>query len=114
MGQSTNEIPCGNGKYAVLLKDRAALAAEIAALLSDDHRDTRSRNKVIARKAEASPRTVEAWLERRYLPGLECWLRLAVRSRSLQVMFLRLCEMEADSDPEFQKALSEFIRVAQR
>lgn len=96
------------------LRDRRQIAAEVARCLKTDFHDRKSRNKEIARKAESSPRTVEAWTDGTNLPGLEYFLRLVPDSPSLQKMLMRLMSFDADTDPEYHRAFIEFMNAVQR
>jgi hypothetical protein len=93
------------------LKDKRAITREVASALKQDFRHRPSHLKVIARHAEASPRTVEAWTDELSLPGLEYFLRLVPHSPSIQKLVLRLMTLSPDSDPEYFRALQDLRRA---
>lgn len=96
-----------------VLKDKRAIAHEVRIALVVDHGHLKARNKEIARKADCSPRTVEAWTSADVptLPGLEHFLRLVPHSPSLQKMLLRLMSMDPDTDPQAYSAFLEVVRM---
>lgn len=93
------------------LKDRNLLTKEVARCLRADFAHERSHLKVIARHAEASPRTVEAWVDGVNLPGFEFIARLTPHSPSLQKLYLRLMTLSPDTDPEYFRALQDLRRA---
>jgi hypothetical protein len=96
------------------LKDRNEIAAEVARCLKTDFDHLKARNKEIARKAEASPRTVEAWIDGISPPGLEYVMRLLPHSPSLRKLMARQMTLDPDLDPEAYRAFLELMRMVQR
>jgi hypothetical protein len=88
------------------LKDKPAIKKRVANCLQDF-----PRLKLIARAAEASPRTVEAWTDELSLPGLEYFLRLVPRSPSIQKMLLQLMTFDPDH-PEYARILNDLRGMA--
>jgi hypothetical protein len=95
-----------NRDCAEWLKDKPAIKKRVAGCLKDF-----PRLKVIARHAEASPRTVEAWTDELSLPGLEYFLRLVPRSPSIQKMLLQLMTFDPDH-PEYARILNDLRGMA--
>lgn len=93
------------------LKDKRTLTKEVALCLQADFSHRRSHLKIIARHAEASPRSVEAWTGELCLPGFEYIARLAEHSPSIKKLFLRLMSFDPDTDPEAHRALQELRRA---
>lgn len=88
------------------------LVEAISEALIIDFGKFRSTHKEIARAAgAASEKTAENWTHGRGAPSLLYGLRLMAKSKTLAKEILRLCALEADSDPEFQ---AEFIKFMQR
>jgi hypothetical protein len=100
--------------YATDLKDSVAIKKQVKLALVSDTKHLRCPNKQIARHAQCSPRTVEAWMEERSLPGLECFLRLVPHSPSLQKMLLHLMSFDPDTDPRYMQAFVEFQSALRR
>jgi hypothetical protein len=88
------------------LKDKPAIKKRVANCLQDF-----PRLKLIAKAAEASPRTVEAWTDELSLPGLEYFLRLVPRSPSIQKMLLQLMTFDPDH-PEYARILNDLRGMA--
>ena len=103
MQSSTAVIPREQRKCADDLKDRFAES------LHRDYGHRRSHLKLIARAAEVSPKTVEAWKAGRYLPSLDAFFRLLPKSPSLQAM-TRMAELESELSPEFARELNALIQ----
>ncbi len=98
------------------LKDKRAIAHEVRVALVVDHGHLKARNKEIARKADCSPRTVEAWTDADVptLPGLEHFLRLVPHSPSIQKMLLQLMSCDPDTDPRAYSTFLELQRMLRR
>lgn len=82
--------------------------------LVSDFGHLKSPAKEIAKKAGCSPRTVEAWLEERSLPGFEYVWRLGRHSPSIQKLFLEMISYDMDLDPRAYSAFLELQRMMQR
>jgi hypothetical protein len=95
------------------LKDKRLLTKETKAAIKADFGGERSYLKVVARHAEASPRTVESWTseEAPTLPGFEYIARMLPQSKSLQKLVLRLMALSPDNDPEYHRALQDLRRA---
>lgn len=96
------------------LNDKRVLTKEVAAALKRDFRHKHSHMKVIARHAEASPRTVEAWTDGLNLPGFDYIARLAPHSPSIRKLLMRLATLDGDTDPEYGRTLSDLRQAAER
>lgn len=70
--------------------------------------------KQIARQINASPRTVEGWRGRKVAPSLAHFLNACQAVPELKAAMRQLLAMEGDADPEFQRALADLVRAAQR
>jgi hypothetical protein len=108
MADHSVSIPRTKQDCATDLTDTRVIKQQVKLALVSDHKHLRSPMKQIARHAQCSPRTVEAWMEERSLPGLECFLRLVPHSPSLQKMLLRLMTLDSEIDPEYQRAFVDF------
>lgn len=82
--------------------------------LVSDYGDHKSAHKEIARHAGCSPRTVEAWMEERSLPGFEYVWRLGKKSVAVQQLFLEMISHDMDLDPKAYSAFLELQRMLQR
>jgi hypothetical protein len=114
MEQSTSVIPrTSQEPIATPLKDKRLLTKETRAAIKADFGGSRSYLKVVARAAEASPRTVESWTsdEAPTLPGFEYIARLAPHSPSISKLFARLMHFDPDTDPEAYRALQDLRRA---
>lgn len=114
MAKTAGTATCETAEPSAWLKDREAIAKEVRLALVSDFNHLRAPNKEVARHAGCSHRTVEAWVDRDAptLPGLEHFLRLVPKSASLQKMLQRLMTFDPDTDPEYQRAVTEFQRAA--
>jgi hypothetical protein len=73
-----------------------------------------SKHKRIAKDAGIkSAKTAEAWACQRNLPALEYFLELGRNQPAIQKMTLRLWGLDADIDPEYQRAFQDLMRLAQ-
>lgn len=82
--------------------------------LVSDYGDCKSAHKAIAKHAGCSPRTVEAWMEERSLPGFEYVWRLGEKSPAVQRLFLEMISRDMDLDPKAYSAFLELQRMMQR
>jgi hypothetical protein len=70
------------------------------------------KHKKIAQHAGIkSAKTAEAWSCGRNLPALEYFLELGRNSPAIQKMTMRLWGLDADIDPEYQRAFQDLLRV---
>lgn len=98
------------------LNDKRTIAKEVRLALVSDFDHLKAPRKEIARKADCSPRTVEAWTDPEIptVPGLEHFLRLVPHSPSIQKMLMRLMSFDPDTDPAYHSAFVEFMRAVQK
>lgn len=94
--------------------DRGEVGKRICAALEADYGDLKSKHKEIADDAGVSPKTVEAWMQGVSLPGLMPTFRLMAESTEFAKVAMELCALEADHDPDFQRALATFLRTIGR
>lgn len=95
------------------LKDNRRIAKEVRLALVSDFDHLRAPRKEIAKHAQCSHRTVEAWTDPELptVPGLPHFLRLVPRSPSIQKLLIRLMTLDADIDPEHQRAFMDLVRT---
>lgn len=74
----------------------------------------RASAKQIARDAGSSPRTAEKWRGRLVAPQLHHFLNACQQIPELKAAMRQLLAMEGEGDPEFQRALSDLVRAAQK
>ena len=90
------------------------LAKQVADALVVDFGQYRATHKRIARITGATEKTAENWTSGANTPHLVYFLRLLPHSPALRGVVRKLCQMEADLDPDFQKAFAEFMRMMGR
>jgi hypothetical protein len=110
---STSQSPRTIQEWSNPLKDKRLLTKETKAAIKADFGHERSYLKVVARHADASPRTVESWTSEECptLPGFEYIARMLPQSKSLQKLVLRLMALSPDNDPEYHRALQDLRRA---
>lgn len=94
--------------------DVLAMKAKFKLALVSDYGDCKSAHKTIAKHAGCSPRTVEAWMEERSLPGFEYVWRLGKKSQAVQMLFLEMISHDMDLDPKAYSAFLELQRMMQK
>jgi len=92
--------------------DERGLAHVVREALVVDFADASAKHKRIAEIAQAkSEKTAENWADATNTPSLLYGLRLIAHCPTLRKEVQRLCAMEADLDPDFQR---EFARLMHR
>lgn len=94
--------------------DVPAMKAKVRLALVSDYGHLKSPLKEIAKDAGCSPRTVEAWMEERSLPGFEYVWRLGKHSPGIQKLFLEMIGHDMDLDPKAYGVFLELQRMMQR
>ena len=92
-----------------LTNDTVAEVLRVA--LQQDFGQQRHAAKRIARAAGASERSAENWLAGREIPGGVNLLRLALCSPSLAAEVRRIITMEAEHDPDTERAISAAVQA---
>jgi hypothetical protein len=87
------------------------VAQVIAAALAHDYGDFKFTDKLIAKDSGASPRTANNWRSEMNTPSLPYFLRLYARSPAVRAAVRKLTAMEADLDPDAERARSRLVQA---
>jgi len=98
----------------ILTMGQNELTRAISGALQSAFGDERDAAKRVAIIANTNDRTAENWLLGRNAPDVLHLLRLAAQIPELQAVVRQLAAMEADMDPELDRALSAVVTLMQR
>lgn len=114
MRESWGSVPRTKQHSSAEPNDVPAMKAKVRLALVSDYGHLKSPLKEIAKDAGCSPRTVEAWMEERSLPGFEYIWRLGKRSPGIQKIFLEMMSLDMDLDPRAYSAFLELQRMLRK
>lgn len=103
-----------NLSYPVDALSSADLARVVSHHLRREFADRKSGIKAVQQAANCNAPTARNWWHGHNAPDAVNLLRLAARVPALKAEVARLIAMESQHDPEFQRALADLIRAAQR
>lgn len=94
--------------------DQHGMAGIVSEALRKAYGREKSAAKTIARAANTNERTARNWLEGRALPNFMSTLRLMATTPELRSEVARITAMQAELDPEAERAVSALVQLLAR